>query len=1158
MAVNIVVSIFGQCTGFILDPIRCQFEYIFCYDSTIETLRDKVKDLENKEIDVRQLVVEAERNAEAIKPGVKDWLQKVDDLKKQAYEVLESATNSEIQCLFLTCPNLKTRHSLGGKAMEKNAEVAKLLVEGTFQKVGEPKPLVQTRYQNRGDFVAFKTRILTKKKIMEALKDKDVNMIGICGMPGVGKTTMAYEIANEVNVDKLFDEVAISVVSHDPDVTKIQDQLADMLGLKIEEKSNKIVRAGRLRERLGGDRSRSILVILDDVWEYIELETIGIPSSGDDKGLKILLTSRFEDVCSNMGAQRKFDVDVLSEEESWELFKGKAEISDDATHIIKGTSQKVARECRGLPLALVIVGKALRKRGEHAWKNALEELRHSRVTNIKGVHKVVYSRIEFSYNYLESDEAKSLLLQCSLFPEDDDINIEDLVRYAWGLELFRDTMSLITTRDRVKSIVDNLKSCYLLLSTSGEKYVRLHDVVRDACLQIASKDGHAYMSKHIGLKEWPKHDNCELYNAIDLTLDELNRLPSGLEYPNLRFLAVNCKSKSLDIPKDFFEGMKELRVLDFTSMRSQIPSSIQLLTNLQTLCLDKCKLNIENSSIGNLKKLEVLSFYGSGLDHFPNDIAELSNLRLLDLRLKYSSIYRPLPLPPGTLLQLKKLEELYMGFVEIRDDELEQRGYIIKEISSLTDLNTFQISTNDPQFLLQILHVLCIEELERFNIVLTDLKHAHINDTRYSFQRRLQIEGIADSSMLSQPAMNSLMRRADHLSIVMGMNDLDDLSLQVMERKNMLDEDGFEYLNRNHQIGAFDRLQEINLCGIPSMKYLWKGVIKPPSLHNLVTLNIRNCPLVTSLFSKSVALCMVNLQIISISNCEMLEEIVSVDIEQNEVTQMLEFPKLWKVDLGNLSNFKGFISGSNKIVGVVNPIFDQVTLPNLELLYLYELDCTVKLLDELRQIRSDKLRELKVECLDDVSILFDFEYIEDDAEINILNQLTSLDVIFLPKLVHFARMFPKGICIFENLTLLKVSNCDNLRYLFSPSAANSLVALKEMWVAECKAIEEIIGRQEEDDISNIEIVEEGITSRIVFPKLISLTLFRLNTFRLLSSQNYELMFPSLEYLHIEDCPVMIKLCSRQLSAPKLDKVWISKELSVDISNFLDFEGSMQI
>ncbi|XP_022853613.1 uncharacterized protein LOC111375058 [Olea europaea var. sylvestris] len=150
-------------------------------------------------------------------------------------------------------------------------------------------------------------------------------------------------------------------------------------------------------------------------------------------------------------------------------------------------------------------------------------------------------------------------------------------------------------------------------------------------------------------------------------------------------------------------------------------------------------------------------------------------------------------------------------------------------------------------------------------------------------------------------------------------------------------------------------------------------------------------------------------------------------------------------------------------------------------------------------------------------------------------------------------MVPKRIYIFENLRHVLIGVCHNLRYLFSPSMANSLAALENLWVLGCKELEEIIGGQEEDGTSNTKIVEERRTSRIVFPKLRNLGLLHLDRFRLLSSQNHEFVFPSLEYLHIQNCPMIAKLCPRQLSVPKLDKVWINFEQSVDISNFLNLE-----
>lgn len=98
---------------------------------------------------------------------------------------------------------------------------------------------------------------------------------------------------------------------------------------------------------------------------------------------------------------------------------------------------------------------------------------------LKGVQELVFSRIERSYNHLQTAEAKYLLLPCSLFPEDYSIPIECLARYGKGLKMFQDTNTLTDARDKVDLQVDELTSSYLLLN-DGEKedYVKLHDVVQ--------------------------------------------------------------------------------------------------------------------------------------------------------------------------------------------------------------------------------------------------------------------------------------------------------------------------------------------------------------------------------------------------------------------------------------------------------------------------------------------------------------------------------------------------------------------------------------------------------------------------------------------------------------------------------------------------------
>ncbi|KAL2464575.1 Disease resistance protein [Forsythia ovata] len=1006
MAEGIGFSIAGKLSEYAVDPILRQFKYLFCYNSNIQNLRNKVKDLENKRTEVQLRVDEANRNAEVIGPSISEWL-------------------------------LKSRYLLSRKAEKKIAEVDKLQVEGTFERVGYRTLPVHIPNLAPHYFAGFETRRLTKNTIMEALKDKDISIIGICGMPGVGKTTMANEIAHEVKVEKLFDEVVMAVVSQNQDINKIQDQLAEMLGLRIEEKTNNIVRSGRLRERLGGDDGKRILVILDDVWEEIDFGTLGIPSPVGQKILKIMFTTRIEDVCSYMGAQRKFKVEVLPKEEAWQLFKDTAGISDHATNVV-GIAKEVADECGGLPLALVIVAKALKDRNVYAWRDALKQLQNSQVTD------QVYSRIELSYNYLKDDEHRSLLLLCSLFAEDESIPIETLVRYSRGLGLFQNTDTLSETRDRAYSIADNLKSLYLLLQGEDEE-VKLHELVRDFCLMVASKDKHGYLVKHADLNEWPENDIHESCSAISLTFNELYKLPRGLKYENLKLLRVLCNwrlwiSRRQNIAEEFFKCMKELRVLEFNWMSIQIPSSIQLLTGLRTFCFDCCVLESEISVIGSLKKLEILTFYYTCLNvDFPSEIAELSNLRSLDLRFKKG----PCPLPRGILLGMKKLEELYLGdYFETRDEE---QRYIIKEVSSLTCLNTFQISTDDTPFLMQILQALHFEKLERFQIIGTEEKGLSTKNNHVTRSLSL-LEGI-DGSMLSQPVINSVMRRTEHLQIdkvnvVKNLaNELDGIiNLKTLRLSNGC----LEYLidtTKSIPTGTFGKLELLELVylhdltqicngNLPRMEHFGRSVSEPQLFSNLKNLYINGCGKIRSMFSETVAKCMVNLQFLYIVTCGKLEEVVSTDTIEDEVNDMLGFPKLIEVTLQDLISFKSFTSQYIPLT-----LFNQITLPNLEKLDISLLRNTVQVLYDKSNIRSlHKLRQMSVENLLHVSELFNFDGLldtQDNVE-NVLGQLRSLELEILPKLVHITRMVPKGVLVFQNLISLVVRNCDSLRYLFSP------------------------------------------------------------------------------------------------------------------------------
>ncbi|XP_044473655.1 probable disease resistance protein At1g61300 [Mangifera indica] len=219
---------------------------------------------------------------------------------------------------------------------------------------------------------------------MEALKDDKVSIIGICGMGGVGKTTLVKQVGILAKEQKLFDSIVMVVVSQTPNIMNIQREIAHMLDLKSLSDCPESARASSLWERI--KKEKRILIILDDIWRRIQLEKIGIPFGTDHGGCKIVLTSRRKNVCDQMGCDKTFIVGTLTKQESWALFKELVGM-DVENSIISSIAREITAECDGLPIAIVTVARALKNRGMYEWRDALQQLKRSTSTNIEGMHE---------------------------------------------------------------------------------------------------------------------------------------------------------------------------------------------------------------------------------------------------------------------------------------------------------------------------------------------------------------------------------------------------------------------------------------------------------------------------------------------------------------------------------------------------------------------------------------------------------------------------------------------------------------------------------------------------------------------------------------------------------------------------------------------------
>ena len=141
----------------------------------------------------------------------------------------------------------------------------------------------------------------TKMEIIACLLDNEVGKIGVYGMGGIGKTTVIKEVNNFLfNESNRFESVIWVTVSKEFDLIKLQNDIASRLALELPKFDDEIIRAAKLYTAL---KDRRYVLILDDLWETFALEKVGIPEPTPANGCKIVLTTRYLDVCRGMSCK---------------------------------------------------------------------------------------------------------------------------------------------------------------------------------------------------------------------------------------------------------------------------------------------------------------------------------------------------------------------------------------------------------------------------------------------------------------------------------------------------------------------------------------------------------------------------------------------------------------------------------------------------------------------------------------------------------------------------------------------------------------------------------------------------------------------------------------------------------------------------------------
>jgi len=482
----------------------------------------------------------------------------------------------------------------------------------------------------------------------------NIGVVAILGMGGLGKTTLAQLVYNDKEVQQHFDLKAWACVSEDFDIMTVTKSLLESVTSRTWESNNLDVLCVELKKNL---REKRFLFVLDDLWNdnYNDWGELVNPFIDGKPGSMVIITTRQRKVAEVARTFPIHELKLLSNEDCWSLLSKHAFGSDEIQHgtntILEEIGRKIARKCRGLPIAAKTIGGLLRSKvGITEWTSIL----NSNVWNLSNDN--ILPALHLSYQYLPS-HLKRCFAYCSIFPKDYPLDRKKLV-LLWMAEGFLDCSQGGKTMEELgDDCFAELLSRSLIQQSnddaSGEIFL-MHDLVNDLakivsgqscckfeCGDISEKVRHVSYNqemydiftkfrplhnfKHLRsfLPIYPKRGSCISMKMID------DLIPT---FKMLHMLSLSKYSNITKLP-DSIGNLVQLRYLDisFTKIKS-LPDTTCNLYNLQTLILSNCTTLAELPvHIGNLVSLRHLDISGTNISELPVEIGGLENLQTLTL-----------------------------------------------------------------------------------------------------------------------------------------------------------------------------------------------------------------------------------------------------------------------------------------------------------------------------------------------------------------------------------------------------------------------------------------------------------------------------------------------------------------------------------------------
>ncbi|KAI9108233.1 hypothetical protein K1719_020716 [Acacia pycnantha] len=219
--------------------------------------------------------------------------------------------------------------------------------------------------------VGLVSRMKEITSLLQIGSNDKVIMVGICGMGGLGKTTIASALYNSIaeNFEGLCFLYDVKERSKKLGLEGIQEIiLSKIVGVDIKiQDVNEGVKV--IKKRF---KEKKTLLILDNIDKHEQLKKLAGHCDWFNAGSRIIITTRDEQLLVAHGVESRYDMKVFNAKESLELLSRNAFRNRQVDPHYKDVLNRAITYAQGLPLALEVIGSNLCGKTINEWESALD------------------------------------------------------------------------------------------------------------------------------------------------------------------------------------------------------------------------------------------------------------------------------------------------------------------------------------------------------------------------------------------------------------------------------------------------------------------------------------------------------------------------------------------------------------------------------------------------------------------------------------------------------------------------------------------------------------------------------------------------------------------------------------------------------------------